>query len=101
MPSGPNTVLAMISGALEIVASLAIGVYLALGTSAIAPLAVVAMEGLLVAAGIGAIVGGSFSVRRRHWGLGLAGSICAIVPPLITLGILSTVWVTISRDEFS
>jgi hypothetical protein len=94
-------VVAMIGGTLDIVAALAFRIYLSLGTSGIAPQAVVPIEVLLLAAGIGAIVGGSFSVRRKHWGLGLAGSICAITPPLMTLGILSTVWIAISRNEFS
>ena len=59
--------------------------------------------------GLIAIVGGIFAIRRRAWGLALAGAICAIVPPhpwgfLIwtpILGILAVVFVVSSKSEFS
>jgi hypothetical protein len=59
--------------------------------------------------GLIAIVGGIFAIRRRVWGLALAGAICAIVPPhpwgfLIwtpVLGILAVVFVVSSKSEFS
>ena len=59
--------------------------------------------------GLIAIVGGIFAIRRRVWGLALAGAICAIVPPhpwgfLIwtpVLGILAVVFVVSSKREFS
>ena len=58
--------------------------------------------------GLIAIVGGIFAIRRRAWGLALAGAICAIVPPhpwgfLIwtpILGILAVVFVVSSKSEF-
>ena len=59
--------------------------------------------------GLIAIVGGIFAIRRRVWGLALAGAICSIVPPhpwgfLIwtpVLGILAVVFVVSSKSEFS
>ena len=47
-----------------------------------------------------AITGGIYALRRRCWGLALAGSILAIplVPPL---GILATIFVSLGKKEFS
>jgi len=51
--------------------------------------------------GIGAIVGGSYAVRRRMWPLALAGAICALFPPQLTLlGVLAIVFVVLGKDEF-
>ena len=58
--------------------------------------------------GLIAIAGGIFAIRRKVWGLALAGAICAIVPPhpwgyLIwtpVLGILAVVLVALSKSEF-
>jgi hypothetical protein len=55
--------------------------------------------------GLIAIAGGIFAIRRKVWGLALAGAICAIVPPhpwgeLIwtpVLGILAVVLVALSK----
>ena len=48
-----------------------------------------------------AIVGGAYAVRRRVWPLALAGAICALFPPQITiLGILAIVFVVLGREEF-
>ena len=38
-----------------------------------------------------AIVGGIYALRRRIWGLALAGSICALVSFVTTLGILGII----------
>lgn len=59
--------------------------------------------------GLIAIAGGIFAIRRKVWGLALAGAICAIVPPhpwgfLIwtpVLGILAVIFVVSSKSEFS
>jgi len=45
------------------------------------------------------IVGGIYALKRKKWGLALAGSIAAILP-LSILGIASLVLVIISRKEF-
>lgn len=48
-----------------------------------------------------AIVGGIFALQRKHWGLSLAGAICAaLVPMSFVLGILAIVFIAISHDEF-
>ena len=47
-----------------------------------------------------AIIGGIFSLKRKLWGLALTGSICAIFSWLFILGILSVIFVSMSRQEF-
>jgi len=44
-------------------------------------------------------VGGVFALRRRFWGLALAGSICALSGATV-LGILAIVFVVMGRSEF-
>jgi len=46
-----------------------------------------------------AIVGGVYALRRRMWGLALAGSICALVGFVIP-GILAIIFVSLSKREF-
>jgi len=45
------------------------------------------------------IIGGVFALQRRKWGWALAGSIIAIFANLI-LGVLATIFVSLSKDEF-
>jgi hypothetical protein len=54
---------------------------------------------LLAAIGILALLGGTSAVKRRRWGLALAGSIAAIFVWNV-LGILAVVFVAIAKDEF-
>ena len=50
--------------------------------------------------GIIAIVGGSYALRRRVWGLALAGSICALIGPWGLLGLLAIIFVSLGKGEF-
>jgi hypothetical protein len=52
----------------------------------------------LLALGIVAIVGGVSALRRKSFGLSLAGAICAL--PSIILGILAVIFVSVSKREF-
>ena len=54
----------------------------------------------LIALGVVAIIGGYFALRRRVWGMALAGAICALIWPLSILGILATIFVALSKQEF-
>lgn len=55
----------------------------------------------LLILGIVAIIGGIFAIQRRHWGLALAGAICAVlILPAFLLGVVSVVFVALSRSEF-
>ena len=56
----------------------------------------------LIVLGVISVIGGIFALQRRVWGLALAGAICALFPPpLIVLGILSTIFLALSRKEFA
>jgi hypothetical protein len=46
------------------------------------------------------IIGGVFALQRRKWGWALAGSIIAIIGQTCLLGIASTIFVAIAKDEF-
>jgi hypothetical protein len=52
----------------------------------------------LVVLGIIAIVGGISALRRKNFGLSLAGAICAL--PTKILGILAIIFVSLSKKEF-
>ncbi|MFC1952845.1 hypothetical protein ACFLWR_01775 [Chloroflexota bacterium] len=45
------------------------------------------------------VIGGVFSIQRKKWGWSLAGSITAIIA-VFPLGVASTVFVAMARDEF-
>jgi hypothetical protein len=52
----------------------------------------------VIALGVVAIVGGVSAIRRRSFGLSLAGAICAL--PSGILGILAIIFVAVSRKHF-
>jgi hypothetical protein len=52
----------------------------------------------IFALGIVAIVGGAAALKRKSFGLSLAGAICAL--PSILLGILAVIFVSVSKREF-
>jgi len=54
--------------------------------------------GLLLALGILAIAGGVSAVKRKRFGLSLAGAICAL--PKGVLGILAVIFVALGKREF-
>jgi len=54
----------------------------------------------LFALGVVAIVGGVSALRRRNFGLSLAGAICSLPSPTIPLGILAVIFVSLSRRDF-
>jgi len=55
--------------------------------------------GILVVLGIIAIAGGISAVKRKSFGLSLAGAICALIPCNI-LGLLAIVFVSLGKREF-
>jgi len=56
--------------------------------------------GGIIGLGAVAVVGGIFALKRKLWGLALAGAICA-TPYAGTLGVLSIIFVSLGRREFS
>ena len=51
--------------------------------------------------GVVAIAGGVYALKRRLWGLALAGSICALIGPWFLLGILAIIFVSLGKREFN
>jgi len=64
----------------------------------IVPILVVVLV-LSVVSTVFPIIGGVYALQRRRWGWALAGSIVAIFRSSV-LGILSTIFVAMARDEF-
>lgn len=63
-------------------------------------IAVVMVVGpIWIVLGAVALVGGIYALRRRVWGLALAGSICALSGVTI-LGILAIIFVALGKSEF-
>jgi hypothetical protein len=68
------------------------------GTFLVPLLGALAVPGL--ALGIVAIIGGAYALRRKSFGMSLAGAICAVLSPTIILGALAVIFVAVSRKEF-
>lgn len=49
--------------------------------------------------GIVALIGGIYALRRKKWGMALAGSIAAFLPSGI-IGVVAIILVSISKNEF-
>jgi hypothetical protein len=58
----------------------------------------VIIGGLLLALGTLSVAGGISAIRRKRFGLSLAGAICALLSGL--LGILAVIFVALGRREF-
>jgi len=64
-----------------------------------APIWLIIVGGLFVVLGIIAIAGGVSAIRRRSFGLSLAGAICALIP-FNLLGLLAVIFVSLGKREF-
>ncbi len=101
-------ILTIVGGVFNLIAGITLT---ALGTACLGPLTGFTVAGFiwfevigtpLIIIGIVAIVGGIFALRRRIWGLALAGAICALFPPpIIALGLLSIIFLALSKEEFA
>jgi len=58
----------------------------------------IVIGGLILVLGIIAIAGGFSAIRRKSFGLALAGAICAL--PSVILGILAVIFVSLGKREF-
>jgi len=54
----------------------------------------------VVVLGIMSMIGGVFAMKRRRWGLALAGSICALVAVNIGLAIPAILLLSLAKDVF-
>lgn len=55
---------------------------------------------VLLVLGIIGIVGGVYAMKKRAWGLALAGAICGILT-FLPLGIIATIFIAQAQKEFS
>lgn len=104
-------ILSIVAGGLGIIVGIAVATIATIGTIGggvlgemglpfIGRLAVTATAAPLVLSAV-AIVGGVYALKRKVWGLALAGAICALlIPPTFVLGILAIIFVAMGKDEF-
>jgi hypothetical protein len=96
-------ILAIIAGALEVIAFLVLVVFLFpappffVGWPLLGPTGTML---IVLVIGIIAIVGGICALLRRTWGVALAGSICAL-PAGVILGVLAIIFIVLGKREFS
>ena len=99
-------ILSIIAGAIGVIAGIVVTVVSGIGGMFIGLGWLVGLGWLgaigaaLIVLGIIAIVGGSCALRRRVWGLALAGSICALFGPWVILGVLAIIFVSLGKGEF-
>ena len=101
-------VLCIIAGALELINGLFIGTIFGILSTIFAVFTdLMALPGIgvivgipMVIFGIVSMIGGIYCLRRKNWGLCLAGAICALLPGSGLLGILSIIFISISKKEF-
>ncbi len=94
-------ILSIVGGAFNILVSMAVALFVPITARMETAVTSAGFIGaLFLGTGVVALIGGISAIRRKRWGLSLAGAICAITPPSSPLGILSTVFVAMSRDEF-
>jgi len=74
--------------------------YLGCGMPQLAPFAFLLATGVpLLILGILALIGGIYALRRKIWGLALAGSIATVLFSQL-LGILAIIFIALSEEEF-
>ena len=92
-------ILCIIAGAIATIAGIVIAVVGTIGWFFGIPW-VSAIGAPSIILGIIAIVGGSYALKRRVWGLALVGSICALIGPWGLLGLLAIIFVSLGKGEF-
>jgi hypothetical protein len=101
-------ILSIVAGALGLIGGIVVATVGAVAGGLLAQLGLPFLHGLIgavaafpIVLGVVAIVGGVYALRRRIWGLALAGAICALLtPPLGILGLLAIIFVVLGKDEF-
>jgi len=101
-------ILSIVAGALGVIGGIVIASVGAVAGGLLGQLGVPFMQEFIgaiaavpIVLGVVAIVGGVYALKRRVWGLALAGTICAfLTPPLGFLGLLAIIFVVLGKDEF-
>ena len=96
-------ILSIIAGVIQVIGGIVVGV---IGGTVAGLASIPGIGGIfgaiaipVIIIGIVAIVGGVYALKRRIWGLALAGSICALIGPWL-LGILAIIFVAMGKREF-
>ena len=92
-------ILAIVAGVFQVILGTVIAVIGGIGGAFFGMGWLSAIGAPLIVLGIVAIVGGIYAVRRKIWGLAIAGSICALIGPWM-LGIPSIIFVILGKGEF-
>lgn len=93
-------ILSIIAGAIQLIWGIAVAAVGGIGGALVGMGWLSAIGAPLIILGIIAIVGGIYALKRRIWGLALAGAICALVGPQFLLGIAAIVFVALGKNEF-
>ena len=94
-------ILCIIAGAIAVIIGIVIAVVGSIGLFFWMPWPLFSAIGVpIIVVGVIAIGGGSYALKRRMWGLALAGSICACLGPWVILGILAIIFVSLGKGEF-
>ena len=92
-------ILAIVAGVFQVILGTVIAVIGGIGGAFFGMGWMSAIGAPLIVLGIVAIVGGIYAVRRKIWGLAIAGSICALIGPWM-FGIPSIIFVILGKGEF-
>jgi hypothetical protein len=99
-------ILSIIAGALGLIGGIIVlvlgGTIAGVGLSAAVPRWIMIFGAIaipIIILGIVAIVGGIYALKRRIWGLALAGSICSLICVWF-LGIPAIIFAIMGKDEF-
>lgn len=104
-------ILEIVAGALQIIGGLSVVLVAGLfaggmglgdipGAFFLVPLPLIGAIGIpLILLGVVSLIGGISALQRKRWGMALAGGICALLFSTL-VGVLSIVFVVLSRDEF-
>jgi hypothetical protein len=77
-----------------------IDIEMIIGTFAVTADLIMVVSLVFLVFGVVALVGGIYALKRRRWGLALAGSILALFTGGV-LGLLSIIFVTLGKKEFA
>lgn len=92
-------ILAIVAGAFQVIWGIVVAIFGGIGAGLMGWGWLGAIGAPLIVLGIVAIVGGIYALKRRIWGLALAGSICALIGPWF-LGIPAIIFVAMGKGEF-
>ena len=100
-------ILSIVAGAFSTIGGILLAIIGAIGGGILGVLGLPCIGGLVAGVlavplilGIVAIVGGIYALKRRVWGLALAGAICSLFGPWFVLGVLAIIFVAMGKGEF-